>query len=122
MACMLEAITPTKLSLDYLTSCPSEADLIYEWLLALHLVRHPIGAETRLNKLLQLLVNHFGIRQAEGYCLPFMLSHNRLAEIIGTTRSTVTRHLNHLKHIGMIVVSKQANSMRLTTEFMQSMP
>ncbi|MFM1812969.1 MAG: hypothetical protein RLZZ336_1907 [Cyanobacteriota bacterium] len=119
---MLEAITPVKLSLDYLPSCPPEADLIYEWLLELHLVRHPIGAETRLNKLLQLLVNHFGIRQAEGYCLPFMLSHNRLAEMIGTTRSTATRQLNHLKHNGLIAVSKQVNSMSLSTEFMQTMP
>ena len=63
----------------------------------LHLVRHPVGAEARLIALFQLLVSRFGIRRGDGYFLPFPLGHSRIAELIGATRSTVTRQLTILK-------------------------
>jgi hypothetical protein len=100
MSFMVEAVTASSLTLQYLTSCPSEVDLIYTWLLQLHHVRHSLGAEARLIRLLQLLVNQFGIREATLYRLPLCLAHARLAEMICSTRSTVTRQLAQLKRSG----------------------
>ncbi len=69
-------------------------------LIALHLVRHPVGTEARLVALFQLLVMQFGIRRSDGYLLPFTIPHSRLAELIGATRSTVTRQINALRQQG----------------------
>lgn len=68
-----------------------------QWLIALHLVRHPVGTEARLVALFQLLVMQFGIRRSDGYLLPLTIPHSRLAELIGATRSTVTRQINALR-------------------------
>lgn len=68
-----------------------------QWLIALQLVRHPVGTEARLVALFQLLVMQFGIRRSDGYLLPFTIPHSRLAELIGATRSTVTRQINALR-------------------------
>ena len=89
---------------------------MWNWLFDLHLVRHPVGAEARLVALLQLLVSRFGIRRGDGYLLPMPLAHARIAELIGATRSTVTRQisllrrLNHLQLIdpdGIFLLSEQ---------------
>ena len=71
--------------------------MLMQWLIALHLVRHPVGTEARLVALFQLLVMQFGIRRSDGYLLPFTIPHSRLAELIGATRSTVTRQINALR-------------------------
>jgi CRP-like cAMP-binding protein len=97
---LLEAVSECTLRLGYAEQCPVHQDLLLHWLMGLHLVRHPVGAEARLIALFQLLVIHFGIRRADGYLLPFSLSHSRLAELIGTTRSTVTRQINVLRRQG----------------------
>ena len=64
-----------------------------QWLINLYLVRQLVGAEARLIALFQLLVEEFGFRHKETYSLPFWLSHARLAEMISTSRGTVTRQL-----------------------------
>ena len=74
-------------------------------LIALHLVRHPVGTEARLVALFQLLVMQFGIRRSDGYLLPFTIPHSRLAELIGATRSTVTRQINALRQQGDLRIS-----------------
>jgi hypothetical protein len=97
---MLEAVSPCNLRLHYAEHCPEHHDLLMQWLIALHLVRHPVGTEPRLVALFQLLVMHFGIRRSDGYLLPFSIAHSRLAELIGATRSTVTRQINGLRQQG----------------------
>ena len=94
---LLEALTEASIEIDYQNKCPLQHDLMWQWLFDLHLVRHPVGSEARLISLLQLLVSHFGIRRGDGYFLPFALGHARIAELIGATRSTVTRQITMLR-------------------------
>jgi hypothetical protein len=103
---MLEAVAPCQLRLRYAEHCPVHHDLLMQWLIALHLVRHPVGTEARLVALFQLLVMHFGIRRGDGYLLPFAMAHSRLAELIGATRSTVTRQINGLRQQGELSVAE----------------
>jgi CRP-like cAMP-binding protein len=94
---MLEAVSSCSLRLQYTEHCPVHHDLLMQWLIALHLVRHPVGTEARLVALFQLLVMQFGIRRSDGYLLPFTIPHSRLAELIGAIRSTVTLQINALR-------------------------
>lgn len=104
-SCRLEAITEAELSLTF-TRSPSGADeLIADWLLALRLVRQPPQAEARLDALFRLLLHQLGQRTGKGYWLPFLPSHGRLAELIGCTRSTVTRRITLLRDRELMAVS-----------------
>ncbi|MGB5135378.1 MAG: helix-turn-helix domain-containing protein [Prochlorococcaceae cyanobacterium] len=100
--CLLEAQTPLRCDLQPLPHCPASHDLISDWLLELHLVRHPVGADLRLRSLLQLLVQRFGRRGGAGYHLPLALGHARLAELIGSTGSTVTRQISQLRQRNLL--------------------
>lgn len=46
------------------------------------------------------LQNADSTRRRDGYLLPFTIPHSRLAELIGATRSTVTRQINALRQQG----------------------
>jgi DNA-binding transcriptional ArsR family regulator len=81
-------------------------DFLQEWIFQLYTVRHPIKTEERLRSLLRLLILKLGIRTPEGYKLKFLLSHSRLAEMIGATRSTVSRSLGVLKEKGIISIDE----------------
>ena len=102
----LEALTPMQLQLEAVEATPSGADLIAEWQWHLHLARHPVGAEQRVSNLLRLLILHFGRRVPQGYRLPFALGHGRIAELIGVTRSTVTRQFSLLRQNGQLTVDQ----------------
>ena len=84
----------------------TECDFLNEWMLQLHSVRHPIKAEDRLLRLFELLISRFGKRTPEGYLLEFLLPHSRLGEIIGATRSTVSRGISTLKQSNIISVDE----------------
>jgi CRP-like cAMP-binding protein len=56
----------------------------------------------RLLKALDWLVQKFGKRTTEGWLLDFWLTHQTLAEMIGTTRVTITRLLSELEQQGRI--------------------
>ena len=81
-------------------------DFLQEWIFRLYKVRHPIKSEDRLKALLRLLIVRLGKRTPEGYKLQFLLSHSRLAEMIGATRSTVSRSLGALKDKGIISIDE----------------
>ena len=81
-------------------------DFLQEWIFRLYTVRHPIKSEDRLKSLLKLLTVRLGKRTSEGYKLQFLLSHSRLAEMIGATRSTVSRSLGALKDKGIISIDE----------------
>jgi len=95
-----------------------EQDLIAQWLLDLHLVRHPVGSSIRSSSRLQLLATRFGQRTVEGYCLPFLLTHSRIAELIGVTRSTVTRLFSRLKAQGKLVINEPEGVLVLSPTLM----
>jgi CRP-like cAMP-binding protein len=86
-------------------------DFLQEWIFRLYTVRHPIKSEDRLKSLLRLLIIRLGKRTPEGYKLGFLLSHSRLAEMIGTTRSTVSRSLGALKDKGIISIDEMKDEL-----------
>ncbi len=103
----IEAISDSCFSLQKVSKDVNiEDDFLNEWIFQLHSVRHPIKAEDRLFRLFELLISRFGKRTAEGYLLEFLLPHSRLAEIIGATRSTVSRGVSTLKQSNIIVVDE----------------
>jgi CRP-like cAMP-binding protein len=62
--------------------------------------------EDRLRNLLQLLAQEFGQDQPDGTCLTIRLTHQHLANAIGTTRVTVTRLLGLFRQEGWLSVTR----------------
>ena len=103
----IEAISDSLFSVQTVSkSSDIEGDFLNEWMFQLHSVRHPIKAEDRLLRLFDLLISRFGKRTPEGYLLEFLLPHSRLGEIIGATRSTVSRGISTLKKSNSILVDE----------------
>ena len=110
----IEAITETKWQASYGHHPEQRSnDSIMEWVLQLHIVRLETNIESRLMKLFQLLTTRLGIRTTEGYLLEHTLSHGRIAEIIGTTRSTVSRSISSLRKSDKIYIDELKNQLIL---------
>ena len=60
----------------------------------------------RLWLMLQWLTQKFGRNVKEGILIDFQITHQDLADAIGTTRITVTKSLNRLERDGLIVRPK----------------
>lgn len=103
---LLEGMTPLKVHLSVTTKLVTVSDLISEWLVILHVVRHHFMAEKRFLALLRVLITHFGVRVPRGYRLPFALGHSRVAELIGVTRSTATRQFTLLRREGLLFTDR----------------
>lgn len=121
--CMLhfEALTESCFSLKEDAIIRSTEDLS-QWLIKLHLVRQLIGAEARLIALFQLLVEEFGFRHKETYSLPFWLSHARLAEMISTSRGTVTRQITYLRKSRDLSIDSDQGSLIISSRLMELRP
>lgn len=63
--------------------------------------------EDRLRDLLMLLKQEFGQPQTQGTCLSVRLTHQHLANAIGTTRVTVTRLLGQFRQEGWLTVTPE---------------
>ena len=116
-----EALTESCFTLEEDTSNRSTEDLS-QWLINLHLVRQLIGAEARLIALFQLLVEEFGFRHKETYSLPFWLSHARLAEMISTSRGTVTRQITYLRKSNDLSIDSEQGSLIISSRLMELRP
>jgi hypothetical protein len=121
-AVCLEALTP--LLLRPLAACGERAgaDPVQDWTLQLLRIRHLAKAEQRLHALLGLLVFRLGRRCGARCDLPFRLSHDRLAELIGTTRVTTTRLMSQFRLAQLLEVPRQGAWMRLAPELVDSAP
>lgn len=64
-------------------------------------VRHGL-IQQRLLQFLDWLANKFGFRVEQGRLIPLRLTHQDVAEVLGTTRVTVTRLLQQLQRQGII--------------------
>lgn len=102
----LEALTPLEVNLKVTSRLESGLDLISEWLVIMHLVRHHLMAEKRFHSLLKVLITQFGVRVPRGYRLPFSLGHSRVAELIGVTRSTATRQFTMLRRESLLFTDR----------------
>ena len=65
-------------------------------------ILHCRSVDTSLLRLLNWLAKKFGHEVERGQLINLRLTHQEIAEIIGTTRVTVTRVLNEFEHQGII--------------------
>lgn len=99
----IEAITDTTLEAINKTEHNTN-DAIMDWIIQLHIVRNEANLERRLLKFLELLITRLGKRTSKGLLLEHTLSHARIAEIIGSTRSTVSRTMSNLRKTQKIYI------------------
>lgn len=53
------------------------------------------------------LAKRHGIRDAHGTIIDLKITHQELAEMVGTSRETVTRVLAHLREQGIIEINQR---------------
>ena len=110
----IEAITDTTYLVETKNKIDFNAnDAIMDWIIQLHIVRHEANIESRLMKLYELLMNRLGKRTPEGLLLEHTISHARIAEIIGSTRSTVSRTIGKLRKSHKIYIDELKNQIIL---------
>ncbi|MFN4866696.1 MAG: Crp/Fnr family transcriptional regulator [Cyanobium sp.] len=97
-------------------------DAVNEWTLQLLRIRHLGSAEQRLHALLGLLVTRLGRRCGKWCDLPFRLTHERIGELIGTTRVTTTRLISRFRSAEMIRVPQGSPGLHLAPSLVDSAP
>ena len=103
----IEAITDTTYLIESISKTESHTtDAIMDWIIQLHVVRYETNIEKRLMKFFRLLTTKLGIRTSEGLLLEHTLSHARIAEIVGSTRSTVSRTISSLRKTQQIYIDE----------------
>ena len=103
----IEAITDTTYTVGSISKVESDtSDAIMDWIIQLHIIRHEKNLENRLIKLFRLLISRLGKRTSEGLLLEHTLSHARIAEIVGSTRSTVSRTISTLRKSKQIYIDE----------------
>ena len=103
----IEAITDTTYVVESISKKGSDtSDAIMEWIIQLHIVRNETNLENRLMKFFRLLITRLGKRTPEGLLLEHTLPHARIAEIIGSTRSTVSRTIGSLRKSQQIYIDE----------------
>jgi hypothetical protein len=80
------------------------------------------SAEQRLHALLALLVLRLGRRCGNWCDLPFRLTHERIGELIGTTRVTTTRLISRIRQAQLLEAPVGETSMRLAPALVDSAP
>ena len=107
---IIEAITDTTYFVEWKKKTdPITSDAVVGWVIQLHIVRRETNLERRLMKFFKLLMTRQGKRTPEGLLLEHTLSHARIAEIIGSTRSTVTRTIGSLRKKQKIYIDELKN-------------
>ena len=118
----VEALTPLCFRSDGQPTEGHGFDAVNEWTLQLLRIRHLGSAEQRLHALLSLLVRRMG-RRCGAWCdLPFRLTHERIGELIGTTRVTTTRLISRIRSARLIEVPNGEPGLRLAPELVDSAP
>ncbi len=118
----LEALTPLSFRRDAQPQQGHGFDAVNEWTLQLLRIRHLGSAEQRLHALLSLLVRRLGRRCGPWCDLPFRLTHDRIAELIGTTRVTTTRLISRIRQDQLLAVPSDQPGLRLAPELVESAP
>ena len=93
-----------------------KSDALMDWIIQLHIVRHETNLENRLLKFFILLATKLGKRTSEGLLLEHTLSHGRIAEIVGSTRSTVSRKISTLRKTQQIYIDEMKGQIILPVE------
>jgi hypothetical protein len=118
----VEALTPLCFRSDAEPIEGHGFDPVNEWTLQLLRIRHLGSAEQRLHALLSLLVRRLG-RRCGAWCdLPFRLTHERIGELIGTTRVTTTRLISRIRSAELLEVPQGEPGLRLAPSLVESAP
>ena len=118
----VEALTPLLFRSAAQPSGADGVDPVNEWTLQLLRIRHLGSAEQRLHALLGLLVRRLG-RRCGAWCdLPFRLTHERIGELIGTTRVTATRLISRIRQAELLEVPAGESGLRLAPVLVESAP
>ena len=113
----IEAITDTTYLVESINKVKSDTnDSIMDWIIQLHIVRHETNLEKRLMKFFRLLTTKLGKRTSKGLLLEHTLSHARIAEIVGSTRSTVSRTIGTLRKTQQIYIDELKGQIILPIE------
>jgi len=113
----IQAITDTTYFVESRKKTESNtSDAIMDWIIQLHIVRNEANLESRLMKFFELLITRLGKRTPEGLLLEHTLPHARIAEIVGSTRSTVSRTISALRKSEQIYIDELKNQIILPKE------
>ena len=113
----IEAITDTTYLVESISNTDlNTSDAIMDWIIQLHIVRQETNLEKRVMKFFRLLTTKLGKRTSEGVLLEHTLSHSRIAEIIGSTRSTVSRTISSLRKSQQIYIDELKGHIILPAE------
>ena len=115
-------MTPLRFRRDAQADPGEGFDVVNEWTLQLLRIRHLGTAEQRLHALLALLVRRLGRRCGPWCDLPFRLTHERIAELIGTTRVTTTRLISRIRQEQLLTVPRDQPGLRLAPALVESAP
>ena len=118
----VEALTPLRFRSDAVPRQGEGFDAVNEWTLQLLRIRHLGSAEQRLHALLGLLVRRLGRRCGSWCDLPFRLTHERIGELIGTTRVTTTRLISRIRQAQLIEAPVGEPGMRLAPALVETAP
>jgi hypothetical protein len=118
----VEALTPLSFRSDAEPLHGQGFDAVNEWTLQLLRIRHLGNAELRLHALLALLVNRLGRRCGDWCDLPFRITHERIGELIGSTRVTSTRLISKLRRQAQLATPAGQPSLRLAAALIEAAP
>ena len=119
----VEALTPLCFRSDAETTDEAGGyDAVNEWTLQLLRIRHLGNAEQRLQALFALLVNRLGRRCGDWCQLPFRLTHERIGELIGSTRVTSTRLISRLRSSELLIAPLGTQTVSVAPSFIESSP
>ena len=118
----VEALTQLCFRSDTEASEANGFDAVNEWTLQLLRIRHLGNAEQRLQALFALLVNRLGRRCGDWCQLPFRLTHERIGELIGSTRVTSTRLISRLRTADLLKAPSGDQTLSLSPDFIESSP
>ncbi|MCT0210221.1 MAG: transcriptional regulator [Cyanobium sp.] len=118
----VEALTPLCFRSDGEAGTGDGFDPVNEWTLQLLRIRHLGSAEQRLHALFGLLVRRLGRRCGPWCDLPFRLTHERIGELIGTTRVTTTRLISRIRQAELMEAPSGQTGMRVAPSLVESAP
>ena len=118
----VEALTDLSFNSNSVIGETSGFDSVNEWTLQLLKIRHLGNAEQRLQALLSILVNRLGKRCGQWCELPFRLTHERIGELIGSTRVTSTRLISKLRTSNLLIAPLGSQTVSVAPSFIESSP
>ena len=118
----VEALTDLSFKNNTIIEDNTGFDAVNEWTLQLLRIRHLGNAEQRLQALFSILVNRLGKRCGQWCELPFRLTHERIGELIGSTRVTSTRLISKLRSSELLIAPVGTQTVSVAPSFIETSP